>query len=133
MIRSLLLCCLLLLLAFGAHGRQSEFARKKIDWHKLEEEYGVDEPPPPPIWGHSKDIGNQLSHAFLDEVCSDANCAKRIDQDWGHLLRSGGLEWCGALRSALSYLRAAWRPVSLFCLSLNKPPSGHPPPACCSV
>ena len=40
MIRLLLLCCLLLLLAFGAHGRQSEFARKKIDWHKLEDYRG---------------------------------------------------------------------------------------------
>ena len=80
------------LLTHGAHGRKSEFARKDIDFRKLEEDYGVDEPPPPPIWGHSQHIDDQLSYAFLDAVCSDENCAQAIDRDWGHLLRSGGLE-----------------------------------------
>ena len=54
-----LVVCLGVLRPLPAEGRQSQFAKKQIDWKKLEESYGVDEPPAPPIWGSDGDIGTR--------------------------------------------------------------------------
>ena len=57
--------------------RKSEFARKKIDFRKLEEDYGIHEEPPNVLGLGNSDIAAKLSYGFMDNVCEDMECAER--------------------------------------------------------
>ena len=72
--------------------RKSEFARKNIDFKKLEEDYGVHEEPPNTLGLGNSDIAAKLSYAFMENVCEDMKCAEHVDKRWGNLIHSGGVK-----------------------------------------
>eukprot|EP01047_Picozoa_sp_COSAG01_P016973 COSAG01_NODE_886_length_12921_cov_115.252652_5_plen_211_part_00 len=75
----------------AVHCRKSEFARKKLDYRKLEEAYGVHEEPPNTL-GSSGELEKKMSYGYMDNVCSDKECAERLNKRWGALIHTGGVK-----------------------------------------